>query len=1085
MSEKGSLSSLLKYRFNRRPSDKLKHSTSAGTSGTTTGSQSQNGEDGAAATSAVNGDAVSPAPCGMAGDASSANHTSPLSVAESGGVSESLGAAGEGSQGTKADQWEGQLKTKADQWEGQLKTKADQWEGQLKTKADQWEGQLKTMFPSSSPLHVKVAVAAACQVDSLEAGVEHLLKGQTASKRSHNDLDKDDVDSAEESQAKRPHMSADSQDSQATLPLSQPDSQRLSDSQRGSEHLSDSQRGSEHLSDSQRTDSYSVTDTQRTDSYPLSQSEETSIEFLRGSFPTVPRERLREVLGECHGNTDQAVKALSKEGKETGKKSRPRSSSSNPGHTTRSAKNVTHEALSLSDREDLDDDDEEEGDEDSDDSVDEDRTASRQELILSFLEEATLGELTVLPGCSRKKAEILVELRPFGSWENLMEALQNTKHLSLSLVHGCQEIIQLRNVVVRLMKQCEQISGKMESVVCRLMDRQQQQQQQGGEADQDEEGQITSQPNLLNSQFELKPYQLIGLNWLRIMHAQQLNGILADEMGLGKTIQAIAFLAHLMEEGEEGPHVIIVPSSTIENWLRELSAWCPALGVVVYYGSQEERRATRHSIMYEGRDNFHVLLTTDNFHVLLTTYNMATGGVEDRSLFKKFQFHYAVFDEGHMLKNMSSLRFQNLMKISADRRLLLTGTPLQNNLLELMSLLCFVMPEIFQGKTESLKKIFSMISGKTESLKKIFSMISGRDIEQGKYEKERIAHAQRIMRPFVLRRLKKDVLTQLPKKEEEIRHCPLLPHQQGMYDGLVAQFSQEVEGSKMGTSGGGMAMFMQLRKTANHPLLVRHHYDDRRLLQMANTLAKEPSHKKRGALPKLIMEDMAQMNDFDLSALCKQYKKHLGKYELDSSWIGKSAKFSQLSDLLPTFKKQDDRVLLFSQFTMMLDIVEVFMQQQKLRYIRLDGSTPVTDRQRLIDQFNEDPDIFIFLLSTRAGGLGINLTAANTIVIHDIDFNPYNDKQAEDRCHRLGQKRTVKIIRLIAKGTVEEGMLRCAHAKLRLEQDVTASDESDDTQADVAMLLREAISNVKKGDPQAGVTLTSTDLPSGFPGDAS
>ncbi|XP_076445086.1 SWI/SNF-related matrix-associated actin-dependent regulator of chromatin subfamily A containing DEAD/H box 1B-like [Babylonia areolata] len=991
MSENGSLSSLLKYRFNRRPADQLKHSPSSGTSGQSQ-QGTQNGGGGVAASAKscadVNGVAASSKPCGMAGDPSNGEQTSQAAV----GVS-----------GTRAVQ-------------------TPQSDGAQPTKAVQWENQLHRMFPSSTPLHVKAAVAAACRAGSLEAGVEYLLKGHTAVKRSHEDMDRDD---AEGSQAKRLHMSsADTPDSQKTLPpLSQPSSQ-------------------------QHTESCSLTDTQRTNSSSLSPSQETSIQFLQGAFPALLPERLRQALEDCHGNTDQAVMVLSREVKVT-ETTQPQASST---HATRSSKHVNHESLSLSDEED---DFDEEEDEDSDDSVDDDRSSSRQELILSFLEEATLAELTVLPGCSRKKAEILVDLRPFGSWDNLIEKVQGSKQLSLSLVQGCQEIIQLRNVVVRLMKQCEHISGQMESVVSRLRSSP----DQG--PSQQEDGQITSQPSLLNSQYELKPYQLIGLNWLRIMHAQELNGILADEMGLGKTIQAISFLAHLMEEGEKGPHVIIVPSSTIENWLRELSAWCPALGVVVYYGSQEERRATRHSIMYEGRDNF---------HVLLTTYNMATGGVEDRSLFKKFQFHYAVFDEGHMLKNMSSLRFQNLMKISADRRLLLTGTPLQNNLLELMSLLCFVMPDIFQGKTTSLKKIFSMISRG--------------DGEQGKYEKERIAHAQRIMRPFVLRRLKKDVLMQLPKKEEEVQYCPLLPHQRALYDTLLHTFSQDVAGG--GEGGGGIAMFMQLRKVANHPLLVRHHYDDRRLLQMANTLAKEPSHKERGALPKLIMEDMAQMNDFDLITLCQQYKKHLGKYELDSSWIGKSAKLSQLDGLLDTLRQQGDRVLLFSQFTMMLDIIEVFLKQKKMRYIRLDGSTPVTDRQQLIDQYNEDPDIFVFLLSTRAGGLGINLTAANTIILHDIDFNPYNDKQAEDRCHRLGQKRTVRIIRLIASHTVEEGMLRCAQAKLRLEQDVTtiANDDSEETKADVALLLREAISKVRASEECP--TLTSANTPaSATPSDTS
>ncbi|XP_070191467.1 SWI/SNF-related matrix-associated actin-dependent regulator of chromatin subfamily A containing DEAD/H box 1B-like isoform X2 [Littorina saxatilis] len=992
MSEKGSLSSLLKYRFNKRASDKMNHSDSK---------DSESG-DGALSNGASSSNAAEPSGDNSGSPVFNKKFGRPESSGDAASpwLSKSHGMTSNGDQKMKGETDATATLTSESQSPGE--------EGGSQGDAQQWEQQLRTNFPAATSLQVRAAVAAATRAGNFEAGEDYLVKGNSALKRSHQEVEEEEDDAPQvKATYKRIRIMSGDSDTQSTLPLS----------------LNNSQ----HVNDSQRTESYSLGDTQRTESYSLSQSEETSVEFLREAFPGLPHQRLCQVLRDCHGNTDQAVVVLSSDVKDAEQKARPQSSTARGTRTTNNGK---HESLSLSDE---DEDYDEEEDEDSDDSVDADKNTSKQELILSFLEEATLVELMVLPGCSRKKAEALIELRPFGSWEKMMEMLKNAKSLSYSLVHGCYEIIQLRNVVVRLMKQCEQISGQMELVVSKLTGRL--------DGPHDDEDQVTTQPKLLNAELELKPYQLIGLNWLRIMHSQQLNGILADEMGLGKTIQAIAFLAHLMEEGEEGPHVIIVPSSTIENWLREMALWCPALGVIVYYGSPEERRATRHSIMYEGRENF---------HVLLTTYNMATGGVEDRSLFKKFQFHYAVFDEGHMLKNMSSLRFQNLMKISAERRLLLTGTPLQNNLLELMSLLCFVMPDIFQGKTESLKKMFSMISRG--------------DNEQGKYEKERIAQAQRIMRPFVLRRLKKDVLTQLPAKQEEVKYCPLLPAQQDLYNGLVTRFSQEAEEGDT-LARGGMAMFMQLRKVANHPLLVRNHYDDYKLLQMANALAKEPSHRDRGAIPKLIMEDMAQMNDFDLIALCKQYKKHLGKHELDASWIGESTKFKVLDSLLPALQEQEDRVLLFSQFTMMLDVVEVYLKQKKIRYLRLDGSTPVTERQQLIDRFNEDQDIFIFLLSTRAGGLGINLTAANTIILHDIDFNPYNDKQAEDRCHRLGQKKTVKVIRLICRNTVEEGMLRVARAKLRLGQDVTtANDDADDPQADVANLLQEAIGKVKEAE---------------------
>ncbi|KAK3091472.1 hypothetical protein FSP39_020046 [Pinctada imbricata] len=634
-------------------------------------------------------------------------------------------------------------------------------------------------------------------------------------------------------------------------------------------------------------------------------------------------------------------------------------------------------------------------------------------MVMSFFNDATRDELATTPGCSKKKADVILSLRPFSNYHSMVEVFQDNKAVGLDVIRGCMEIIRVREVIVRLMQRCEKISKDMENVVSYLTTR-----SELDENDDDDNIRITKQPSLISERFKLKPFQMVGLNWLRIMHTQQLNGILADEMGLGKTIQTIAFIAHLLEEGEDGPHLVVVPSSTIENWMREFQDWCPDIDVLVYYGSQEERRYNRQSILYENRNDF---------NVILTTYNMATGSVEDRALFKRLEFHYAIFDEGHMLKNMSSLRYQNLMKINAERRLLLTGTPLQNNLLELMSLLSFVMPDIFMGKTDQLKRMFSMISKGND------------DKSRSRFESERIMHAKRIMKPFVLRRLKSEVQKQLPQKTEVIEYCELLPDQREVYDRLVANFSAAIADDSVRETRGA-SMLMQLRKAANHPLLIRNHFSDDVLQKMAKKIAKEPSHRDRGALPDLICEDMAQMNDYDLMRLCDQYKKYVGGFKPDTSVIGESGKFRKLEELLKTHKSQGDRVLIFSQFTMLMDVMEEFLKQRHYIYMRMDGSTPVPDRQDMIDKFTKDDNIFIFMLSTRAGGLGINLIAANVVIIHDIDFNPYNDKQAEDRCHRVGQTREVKIIRMISKGTVEEGILNCAREKLKLEKDVTTAE---------------------------------------------
>lgn len=239
-----------------------------------------------------------------------------------------------------------------------------------------------------------------------------------------------------------------------------------------------------------------------------------------------------------------------------------------------------------------------------------------------------------------------------------------------------------------------------------------------------------------------------------------------------------------------------------------------------------------------------------------------------------------------------------------------------------------------------------------------------------------------------------------------------------------------------------------------HPLLIRHHYDDVRLREMSREILKDPSHKD--ADPTLVYEDMIIMSDFELHSLCCE-NQVLAKYALSNECLEESAKFGYLKVKLKDLKDQGSRVLLFSQFRIMLDVVESFLQLCGHTYLRLDGGTQISERQDLIDRFNSDDKIFIFLLSTRAGGLGINLTSANVVIIHDIDFNPYNDKQAEDRCHRVGQMREVSVYRLICKDTIEEDILRCAQAKLKLEKDINTEDDGLNS-ADVAAILKHNLS---------------------------
>ncbi|KAM7017814.1 SWI/SNF-related matrix-associated actin-dependent regulator of chromatin subfamily A containing DEAD/H box 1A [Tautogolabrus adspersus] len=631
--------------------------------------------------------------------------------------------------------------------------------------------------------------------------------------------------------------------------------------------------------------------------------------------------------------------------------------------------------------------------------------------ILTFLQTASIDELSLIAGCSVKKAQKIVELRPFNEWKRLVDVFKKDNGLSEQLLVGCRVVLKERKVVRGLMSKCETISTKMAKQVNSVIEK--------------GTGAMKS-PKVLNSQLKLKPYQLIGLNWLLLLHEHNLSGILADEMGLGKTIQAIAFLAQLYQNGIEGPHLITVPASTLDNWVRELKLWCPSLKVLVYYGSVEDRRYLRHDILNEAV----------KFNVIVTTYNLAIGNENDRSLFRKLRLSYAVFDEGHMLKNMNTLRYRHLMAINAEHRLLLTGTPLQNNLLELMSLLNFIMPSMFSSSTTQISKMFSMKSHE----------------EQSRFERDRISQAKLIMKPFILRRVKSEVLKQLPKKEEKVEFCSMSEKQKVLYQTLL----KTLKGSTNGEKRELCNVMMQLRKMANHPLLHRQYYTTEKLKAMSKLMLKEPTHFD--AEPALIQEDMEVMSDFELHNLCKQYSS-ISSYRLENDLLLDSGKFHHLTELLTSLKNKGDRVVLFSQFTMMLDIVEVLLKHLTHRYVRLDGSTPIADRIVLIDEFNTDPDIFVFLLSTRAGGLGINLTSANVVILHDIDCNPYNDKQAEDRCHRLGQTRTVKVIKLISKDSIEDCILQLGQKKLKLEQDMTAAEEGGEgtIPEDMASLLKASL----------------------------
>uniref|UniRef100_A0A1Y1NGS1 SWI/SNF-related matrix-associated actin-dependent regulator of chromatin subfamily A containing DEAD/H box 1 homolog n=1 Tax=Photinus pyralis TaxID=7054 RepID=A0A1Y1NGS1_PHOPY len=777
---------------------------------------------------------------------------------------------------------------------------------------------------------------------------------------------------------------------------------------------------------------------------------EKQMRFLRERYPSMESMAIHDVLSKHNFNVDNAIKELQtstgsngpvdsyanwkveQEKKEAEHKTEVKTegvrNAFNPkkrskigefsNTTKKKAKRMRTEAVS--DESDVETNDYKDrrvfdSDEDSDVEISNHLTSDKKK-VLEFFNTAIPSELQLMATCSKKKADVLIEFRPFNDWVDLVQKLQENKNLNTDLLNAAQEVLLTRRNIQRLMKCCKNLAQQMERAVAKGAG-------------------VKQQPALLDPSKQLTGYQMVGLNWLAVLHKQGVNGILADEMGLGKTIQVIAFLAHLKETGGTLgiPHLIVVPSSTLDNWRVEFERWCPELKVFMYYGTTEERKMYR--IQYWSKGNI------NQYDVILTTYSMVTNSSEERKMFKVTQMHYVIFDEAHMLKNMNTQRYENLIRIKAKNRILLTGTPLQNNLLELMSLLIFVMPDMFAGRSDDLKNLFQ----KNSKVSKITP-----EEELPAFEKDQIKHAKDIMKPFLLRRLKQDVLQDLPQKTDELVVVPFPPTQLEQYNNLVYHFQSLGKEDTNANSFSAMTVMSDLRKLSNHPLLLKYFYEYEDIKTMAGILARSATYKETNV--QYITEDLLCMSDFEIHTLCK-HQPGLNQFELPDNLILTSGKFLYLDKKLDELKRGGHRVLIFSQYVIMLNVMEEYLTLKNYSYLRLDGSTPVTVRQELIDQFTNDPDIFIFLLSTKAGGLGINLTAADTVIIHDIDFNPYNDKQAEDRCHRMGQLRPVNVYRLISKGTIEEGMWQMNQEKLKLEKEVTANESENPDVKSVVRLL--------------------------------
>ncbi|KAG1967195.1 transcription activator BRG1 [Pimephales promelas] len=480
---------------------------------------------------------------------------------------------------------------------------------------------------------------------------------------------------------------------------------------------------------------------------------------------------------------------------------------------------------------------------------------------------------------------------------------------------------------------------------------------------------------LINGQ--LKQYQIKGLEWLVSLYNNNLNGILADEMGLGKTIQTIALITYLMEYKRlNGPFLIIVPLSTLSNWVYEFDKWAPSVVKISYKGSPAARRA------------FLPILRSGKFNVLVTTYEYI---IKDKQVLAKLRWKYMIVDEGHRMKNHHCKLTQVLnTHYLAPRRVLLTGTPLQNKLPELWALLNFLLPTIFKSCStfeQWFNAPFAMTGEKVDLNEEETILI--------------IRRLHKVLRPFLLRRLKKEVEAQLPEKVEYVIKCDMSALQRVLYRHMQAKGVLLTDGSEKDKKGKGgtktlMNTIMQLRKICNHPYMFQH-----------------------------IEESFSEHLGFTGGIV-----QGLDLYRA-------SGKFELLDRILPKLRATNHKVLLFCQMTSLMTIMEDYFAFRNFKYLRLDGTTKAEDRGMLLKNFN-DPSFnyFIFLLSTRAGGLGLNLQSADTVIIFDSDWNPHQDLQAQDRAHRIGQQNEVRVLRLCTVNSVEEKILAAAKYKLNVDQKV-------------------------------------------------
>ncbi|XP_008320737.2 lymphoid-specific helicase [Cynoglossus semilaevis] len=573
------------------------------------------------------------------------------------------------------------------------------------------------------------------------------------------------------------------------------------------------------------------------------------------------------------------------------------------------------------------------------------------------------------------------------------------------------------------------------------------------------------QPELLTGGI-MKLYQIEGIEWLRMLWENGINGILADEMGLGKTVQCIAHIAMMIEKKVMGPFLVVAPLSTLPNWISEFKRFTPEVSVLLYHGPQSERA----KVLKEFRRPQGSL---GMLPVVVTSFEIS---MIDRKFLQRFQWKYLIVDEGHRIKNLNCRLVRELKMLPTDNKLLLTGTPLQNNLAELWSLLNFLLPEVF----DDLKSF--------ESWFDIDTLVEADNVVAAEREQNILSMLHQILTPFLLRRLKSDVTLEVPPKKEIVVYAPLTAKQEAFYTAVVNKTITKMLGQEKSEAPVALTSSGRPKRNSRKPVDYKETekdtpYDLEKYLERVRTEMEQRSSAVVDIQSPL--DAVINLKLQNILMLLKRCCNHpylveypidpvTQEFKIDEQLVQSSGKFLILDRLLPALKKRGNKVLIFSQMTSILDILMDYCYLRGFEYSRLDGSMSFAERDENIKKFSEDPEVFLFLLSTRAGGLGINLTAADTVIIFDSDWNPQADLQAQDRCHRLGQTKPVVVYRLVTANTIDQKIVERASAKRKLEQMVIHKKKFKGAKAELdqsksCIDLDELMDLLKSRDPEKEV----------------